>query len=73
MEFRPSYARAVDRASRATKNPRPASLAGIAVPQALETRASASAWGSPSPPDRAPRLIDLERRAKFARPDSTFA
>jgi len=69
MEFHPSHARAVDRASGAKKNPRPAALAGIAVPQALETRASAGAWRSPSPPERAPRLIDLERRAKFARVD----
>jgi hypothetical protein len=69
MEFRPSYARAVDRASGATKNPLPASLAGCDAPEARRRGAAASPSRSRLAPSPAPRLIDLERRAKFARAD----
>ncbi len=74
MEFHPSYARAVDCASRAANNPPPTSpLAGLDVPRSLAADAAGSGSRATLAPDRPPRLIDLERRVKFARPDPLFA
>jgi hypothetical protein len=73
MEFHPSYARAVYRASTDPNNPPAAPFAGLALPRALEARGTAGGSRIPPAPDRAPRLIDLERRVKFARPDRVLA
>jgi hypothetical protein len=67
MEFHPSHARTVVRASGTSEDPLPASPGGIVVPEAPKTCVPVTAFRPRSSPCRTPRLIDLERRAKFGR------
>jgi hypothetical protein len=65
MEFHPSYARAVVRASRFSEDPMSASTGAIsssASPKSAPVATLRPHWS----PSRT-RLINLERRAKFAR------
>jgi hypothetical protein len=66
MEFHPSYARAVVRASRSSEDlpsPSPGAISFPHVAEICAPVASLRPYGSPS----STRLINLERRAKFAR------
>jgi hypothetical protein len=67
MEFHPSYARAVIGASRAPGDSPSASSGAISFPQASKIHAPVAAPRPHSSPPRTPRLVNLERRAKFAR------
>jgi hypothetical protein len=67
MEFHPSCACAVVRASGASKDPLPAPSGRVVAPEAPKACVPVKAFGTPSAPCRTPRLIDLERRAKFGR------
>jgi hypothetical protein len=67
MEFHPSYARAVACASRALENSLTAPSGGIAAPKAPIAFVPASWPFRHGAAGDAPRLINLERRAKFAR------
>ncbi len=73
MEFHPSYARAVVRASGASENPSPAPSARIVVPEASDTCVPVNAFRPRSSSSVTPRLINLERRAKFGRVDFVTA
>ncbi len=67
MEFHPSYARAVVRASGASEDPLPARSGRIGIPKAPKACAPTATFRPRSAPFETPRLIDLERRAKFGR------
>jgi len=69
MEFHPSYARAVVRASGASEESLPMSSGGIVAPEAPIAFIPASRPIRHCAAGQVPRLIDLERRAKFARLD----
>jgi len=73
MEFHPSYARAVVRASGSSGDASSASSGAISLPPACEIRAPVAGLRFHSSASGTPRLIDLERRAKFARASFTTA
>jgi hypothetical protein len=67
MEFHPSYAREIVRASGGSEDPLPAPSGRIVAPEAPKAYVPVNAFGPHSAPCGTPRLIDLERRAKFGR------
>jgi hypothetical protein len=67
MEFHPSYARAVVCASRASENSSTVSSGRIVAPEAPIAFVPATRPIRHGAPGGPPRLINLERRAKFAR------
>ena len=65
MEFYPSYARAAFSASEASEDCQP-NLSGISKSNNCDQASTSSSSQLRSYPTRSPRLVNLERRAKFA-------
>ena len=65
MEFHPSYARAAFSASEASEDLQP-NLSAMSSSNNLDEPSTSSSSQLRSYPTRSPRLVNLERRAKFA-------
>ena len=66
MEFHPSYARAVVRASGSSEGGRSAPSGALPFLASRESRTPGARVNAHLPQSGVPRLINLERRAKFA-------